>query len=85
MMEYSLVCCVAQEGRCDTSGQGQQDICNFLNINYNFFASFPSHKCVGRQPSVLALSCFLLIKIHRYSHSDSGHRGFVESWRSSFS
>ena len=39
MMEYSLVCCVAQKGRCDTSGQGQQDICNFLNINYNFFAS----------------------------------------------
>ena len=39
MMECSLVCCVAAEGRCDISGQGQRDICNFLNINYNFFAS----------------------------------------------
>ena len=40
MMECSPVCCVAKEGRCDPSGQGQQDICNFLNLNYNFFASF---------------------------------------------
>ena len=51
-----------KEGVCDTSGQGQQDICNFLNINYNFFPSFTlTCRPLGRCFSFLF--CFLQIKI----------------------
>ena len=78
-MKSSPVCCVAKEGRCDTSGQGQQDTCNFLNMNDNFFHSFTlTCRPLGR--SFLFLFCFLQSKIKILCCSGyGGYRLFLPS------
>ena len=59
-----------KDGRCDISGQGQLDICNFLNMNYNFFASF-TQTCWPRGAS---FSSVLLDRDSGYT----GYRGKLE-------